>query len=64
MIRTSTFLATLLLGLACNSGTPTDAGARAQPVALPELHAPLDALRTWFDAHRDEARFIAILSPT
>lgn len=64
MNRRSMLLAPLLLGLACGSTPNTDSSARAQPAALPELGGELDALHTWFDAHRGEARFVAILSPT
>ena len=67
MVRISMLSASLLLCAACGSKASepaTQAQAQEQPAALPELRAPLDELRTWFDAHRGEARFIAILSPT
>jgi hypothetical protein len=59
MLRRS--MIAFLLALACDS-KPVET-APAAP-ALPVLQAPLDELHTWFDSHRGEARFIAILSPT
>jgi hypothetical protein len=39
-------------------------GRAAPPEALPDLSASMDALRTEFNAHHGENRFIALLSPT
>ena len=69
MSRTSLLCASLLLCVACGSqaAEPTaqsQSTANAKPPALPELRAPLTELGTWFDSHRSEPRFIAILSPT
>ena len=67
MFRASMLSATVVLCAACGSKDPapaTQAQAQEQPPALPELRAPLDELRSWFDSHRGEARFLAILSPT
>lgn len=64
MFRRFALLASLLCCVACGSPSTPDSKAGPQPGALTELRAPLDELRTWFDSHRNEARFIAILSPT
>jgi hypothetical protein len=50
-----------LAGTACKS----DSDARLQLAAsLPDLTKSLDAVRTDFNAHKGEARFITLLSPT
>ena len=55
--------ALLLLALA-GTGCKSDSEARSQQVALPDLTTSLDAVRTDFNAHKGEARFITLLSPT
>jgi hypothetical protein len=40
------------------------AACRSDTVALPDLGASLDAVRADFNAHRGEARFLTLLSPT
>lgn len=69
MSRTSIVCTSLLLCVACGSGAADPAAqrettAKAKPPALPELRAPLTELGAWFDSHRGQPRFIAILSPT
>jgi hypothetical protein len=64
MFRARLMLASLLLCVACGWASKSDSAATTKAAALPELRAPLDELRAWFDAHRGEARFLAILSPT
>ncbi len=70
MFGKATLCLSLVLAAACGSNapeaTPRAQQSAAQPAsdALPVLRAPLPELRTWFDAHRGEARFIAILSPS
>jgi hypothetical protein len=53
--------ALLLLGLAvvaCKSESDT------KPTTLTDLNKSLDAVRTEFNAHKGEARFLTLLSPT
>jgi hypothetical protein len=69
MLRKTMLGVSVLLVAACGSKAPeptlqAQSTAQADPGALPVLRAPLDELRTWFDSHRGEARFIAVLSPT
>lgn len=64
MVRARLLLASFLLCVACGWASKSEPAATTKAAALPELRAPLDDLRTWFDAHRGEARFLAILSPT
>ncbi len=69
MSRASMLCVSLLFVAGCGSKAPeptpqAQSSAEAKPGALPVLRAPLNELRTWFDSHRGEARFIAILSPT
>lgn len=40
------------------------AGDAARAVELGDLSASLDAVRTAFNAHKGEARFLTLLSPT
>lgn len=50
-----------LAGTACKS----DPDARSQQTAaLPDLTKSLDGIRADFNAHRGEARFITLLSPS
>jgi hypothetical protein len=42
-----------------------DTDAKPQPAAaLPDLSQSLDAVRADFNAHKGEARFLTLLSPT
>jgi hypothetical protein len=60
------------LGLVAAAGCQQGDDRRPQPGAAPvdprsslvDLTATLDPLRAAFDAHRGEARFIALLSPS
>jgi hypothetical protein len=56
--------ALLLLSFAASACKP-DPDAKPQPVAsLPALTTSLDAVRADFNAHKGEARFLTLLSPT
>ena len=57
--------ALLLLGLAvvaCRS--ESEAKPQSTTASLTDLTKSLDAVRTEFNAHKGEARFLALLSPT
>ncbi len=70
MIRFASLLALAVLA-ACTAETagpasPTPGPASAQPSdgTLVDLNASPDALKTNFNAHRGEARFLTLLSPS
>jgi hypothetical protein len=57
--------ALLLLALAGTACKPdSDARSQQAAAALPDLAKSLDAVRADFNAHKGEARFITLLSPT
>jgi hypothetical protein len=56
-MRTAALVAAAALA-ACGSQAHDD-GAK-----LPDLSASLDAVRTEFNAHKHEARFLTLLAPT
>jgi hypothetical protein len=58
----------VLMGTACKSKTGGTSGAATSASAsasseLIDLSTSLDALRTAFNAHKQEARFLTLLSP-
>lgn len=58
-------LATLVACSSDPSSSPASApAAPAPPVAQADLTASLDALKADFNAHRGEARFLTLLSPS
>jgi hypothetical protein len=57
----------VLVAGACKSKSTASRDAPAAAVAaakLTDLSGSLDAVRTEFNAHRGEARFLALLAPT
>jgi hypothetical protein len=59
MNRVVALLAFALAVVGCKPGSDRSATA-----ALPDLTTSLDAARTAFNAHKQEARFLTLLSPT
>lgn len=62
MTKMIAVLALAVAALGCNS----ESSAKPQPskASLPDLSASLDAARTEFNAHKQEARFLTLLAPT
>lgn len=58
-------IAVLALVVAAFGGN-SESSAKPQPskASLPDLSASLDAARTEFNAHKQEARFLTLLAPT
>lgn len=56
--------ALLLLALAATACKSSSNASSQQAASLPDLTKSLDAVRADFNAHKGEARFVTLLSPT
>lgn len=62
MTKMIAVLALAVAALGCNS--ESNAQPQASKPSLPDLSVSLDAARTEFNAHKQEARFLTLLAPT
>jgi hypothetical protein len=61
-MRTFTLVLTLFAITACTSVTPSTAQQSAK--GLVDVSTSIDPVRTEFNAHKSEARFLTLLSPS